>query len=664
MTTGIVNTIRQNCRRCYSCVRECPAKAIRVDGGQAVVIVERCISCGHCVKTCSQNAKIIIDGTAKVLYDILPSGNTIAILAPSFAASFPDNYMKIPTALRTIGFTKVIETAFGADLISPLYQEYFENNAHEPIISSACPAVYNYIEKYFTELVPNLAKIVSPMIAMGRYIKKNYGDQTKVVFIGPCVAKKSEYIDEDVNDAIDSVLTFREIKDIFEKLKIDIDKLDDSDLDPPHAVVGKSFPLTGGLIKTAKIDSDILAKDVIVVEGKDKFEEIIKDISENKIKSKFIDILFCEGCISGPAIDSNLNLYSRREKVIDYIDETISSVDKNVWKGELYNARDLNLTREFTPRNQKMPDPSEEEIKRILISTNKFTKSDELNCGACGYSTCREFAITIGKGLGEEDMCLPFLIDKLEEANQELKSTQNQLQTAEKLASIGQLAAGVAHEINNPLGTIMIYASMLKKEMEKNLENTKRTEDIKLIIEEAARCKNIVANLLNFARQGKLKIGKINLINMIQGIVKAAKLNPQNENIFINMNFTGEIPEIQADGDQLKQVFLNLINNACEAVEFSEIKSVTINISAKDNFVLADIIDTGCGIPSENMNKLFTPFFTTKKMGKGTGLGLPISYGIIKMHKGDIRAKSTPNGGSTFTIKLPVILNLQQILAN
>lgn len=664
MINGIVNTIRQNCRRCYSCVRECPARAIRVDGGQAVVIVERCISCGHCVKTCSQDAKIVYNSIPSVLYELLPEGNTVAIIAPSFAASFPDTYSKIPTALRALGFTKVIETAFGADLISPIYQEYFDQGSDEPIISSACPAIYNYIEKYFIELVPHLAKVVSPMIAMGRYIKKNFGEDTNVVFIGPCVAKKSEYIDEDVDDAIDAVLTFRELKDIFEKLKIDLNKLEDSELDPPHAVVGKSFPLTGGLIKTAKIDSDILAKEVIVVEGKDKVAEIINDLAQNKIKAKFIDILFCEGCISGPAIDSDLNYYSRREKVIDYIDNTINSVDKNVWKGEVYNSRDLNLTRIFTPRNQKKPNPSEEEIKKILISTNKFTKSDELNCGACGYPTCREYASAIGKGLAEEDMCLPFLIDKLEVANQELKSTQNQLHTAEKLASIGQLAAGVAHEINNPLGTIMIYASMLKKEMEKSVELSRRSDDVKMIIEEASRCKNIVANLLNFARQGKLKLAKVNVITMLQGIIKAVKLNAQNENIFINMNTTGVIPDIDADGDQIKQVFINLINNACESVEFSEIKSVTINISMKDNFIMADIIDTGCGIPAENMNKLFTPFFTTKKMGKGTGLGLPISYGIIKMHKGDIRVKSAPNGGSTFTLKLPVSLNFQQVIVN
>jgi len=502
------------------------------------------------------------------------------------------------------------------------------------------------------------------MIAMGRYVKKNYGEDTKVVFIGPCVAKKSEYIDEDVDDAIDSVLTFRELKDIFEKLKIDLNKLEDSELDPPHAVVGKSFPLTGGLIKTARIDSDILAKEVIVVEGKDKVAEIINDIAQNKIKSKFIDILFCEGCISGPAIDSELNYYSRREKVIDYIDKTISCVDKSVWKGEIYNSRELNLTREFTPKNQRKDNPSEEEIKKILLSTNKFNKSDELNCGACGYPTCREYAIAIGKGFAEEDMCLLFLIDKLEIANQELKSTQNQLHTAEKLASIGQLAAGVAHEINNPLGTIMIYASMLKKEMEKNIELSRRSEDVKMIIEEASRCKNIVANLLNFARQGKLKLSKVNLTNMLQGIIKSVKLNPVNENLFITLNMTGEIPEIDADGDQLKQVFLNIINNACESVEFSEIKSVTVNASIKDTSIIVDIIDTGCGIPAENMNKLFTPFFTTKKMGKGTGLGLPISYGIIKMHKGDIRAKSSPNGGSTFTVKLPMSLTFQQVIVN
>ena len=654
METGIVSTIGQKCRRCYSCVRECPAIAIRVENGQAVVITERCISCGHCVKVCSQNAKKILSDNERLLQDILPNNKTIAIIAPSFSASFPDDYMKLPTALRKLGFESVVETAFGADLVSEKYRDYYEKNEGKTIISSPCPAIYNYIEKYFVELVPNLATIVSPMIAMGRYLKTTIGEDVKVVFIGPCVAKKFEYQDNDVSDAIDAVLTFKELKEIFDEQNINLSELEDSDFDPPHSRLGKSFSLSGGLLKTATIDNDVLAKDIIVVDGKEKVEEIIKDVANNKINSKFIDILFCEGCINGPAIDSDLNYYSKREKVIEYIDRNIKHVDRNVWQSNIYNARKLNLERDFTPNNQSRPVPSEEKIKEILARTNKFTKQDELNCGACGYPSCREYAIAIGKDLAEEDMCLTYLLDKIEKAYDELKETQTQLHNAEKLASIGQLAAGVAHEINNPLGTIMLYASMLKKEVETKVGSAQSVDDVRLIIDEANRCKNIVSNLLNFARQGKLKIQPVNLGSLIKDIVKSTNNRPEFRNIKIETNDFSNLENIEADADQIKQVFLNVINNGCEALDESDNKELIIKLTNTEKFLITEITDTGCGIEEENIKKLFTPFFTTKKIGKGTGLGLAITYGIVKMHKGDIKIESEPGKGTKVTIKIPI----------
>lgn len=664
MSQGIVTTITQRCKRCYSCIRECPAKAIRVINGQAVVIDERCISCGHCVKVCSQSAKQILSDIDKVLYNILPESNAVAMIAPSFPASFPDNYSKIPSALKELGFSKVVETAFGADLISKYYSELAESGIEETVISTACPAVFNWIEKYFNDIIPNLAKVVSPMIAMGRYIKKNYGDDTKVVFIGPCVAKKSEYQDSEVNDAVDAVLTFTELKEIFDVKNINFEKLEEVELDPPHAYLGKSFPLTGGLLKTANISGDILEKEIIVVEGKERVEEIIQEIADKKIKSKFIDVLFCEGCISGPAIDSDLNFYSKREKVIGFIEKNINSFDKHEWKSTLYNNRDLNLNRSFHDKNQRRPMPTEEEIKKILARTNKFSKSDELNCGSCGYPTCREYAVAIAKNLAEDDMCLPFLIDKLESAYKELKETQEQLHSAEKLASIGQLAAGVAHEINNPLGSIMLYANILKRKIDKCDNDPQSKEDLNLIIEEANRCKNIVANLLNFARQGKLRITTVNINELLNNVIKLLMVNPEFHEIEFSINSQVDSIEIEADADQLKQVFINILTNGCEALENSITKKIQIDIKTKENSLIVEVSDTGCGIPQDNLNKLFTPFFTTKKMGKGTGLGLAITYGIVKMHKGEIKVNSTLNKGSIFTITLPLKTNILNPIMN
>ena len=654
MNLGIVSTIGQKCKRCYSCVRECPAKAIRVFEGQALVLENRCISCGHCVKVCALGAKQISSDLEKVFDNFIPNYNTIAIVAPAFVAAYPDQYSKIPNLLKAMGFSQVIETAFGADLVSQEYEKYIEDNPNKLIISSPCPAVNNYIEKYFVELVGNLAEIVSPMVAMGRYLKQKYGQETKVVFIGPCVAKKSEYVDEEVSDAIDAVLTFTELNDEIRNHDLLLSSFKDSFFDPPYANLGKSYPLSGGLLKSASIKADVLAKEVIVVDGKEKVEELIKGISENKIKSKFIDVLFCEGCISGPAIESNLDYYSRREKVIEYIDESITHVDKNVWKSDKYNCRNLDLSRKFRNRSQRIPMPNEEKIIEILASTNKFSKKDELNCGACGYATCREYAISIAKGIAEEDMCLPFLIDKMEAAYGELKETQLQLHNAEKLASIGQLAAGVAHEINNPLGTILLYASMLKDDVENIAIDKSSVDDIKMIIEETNRCKGIVSNLLNFARQRELKLEKENIVQLINDIIKTSKLNPQYQNVNINFNSELENDFIQIDSDQLKQVLVNLITNALESLEYSVQKEVNIKLYEINNNLNIEIKDSGCGIDNSNLNKLFVPFFTTKKIGKGTGLGLAISYGIVKMHKGNLKVNSELGIGSTFTIQLPI----------
>lgn len=625
-------------------------------GGQAVVLQERCIACGNCVKVCSQGAKKIHSQTDAVLEYVLPYSKTVAIVAPSFAASFPEDYKKIPSALRKLGFEYVIETAFGADLISNLYFSEFENDNNQTIISSSCPAVCNYIQKYFIELVPNLAKIVSPMIALGRYIKENMGKDYKVVFIGPCVAKKDEFIQDEVIGAIDSVLTFSEVKEMFETKNINFDQLEPSSFDPPFAYLGKTFPLAGGLLKTTNISDDILEKEIIIVEGKSKVLEFIDDLANNKIHAKFIDILFCEGCISGPAIDSDLNYYARKQKVIDYIKENVHSINKKVWNSNIYNSRNLDLTHTFEPKNQRRPVPSETEIKNILASLNKYSERDELNCGSCGYPTCREFAINIGKNLAEKEMCLNYLIDQLETAYEDLRTTQEQLHSAEKLASIGQLAAGVAHEINNPLGTIMLYASLLKKTLEKQASCSNSDEDLNLIINEANRCKNIVSNLLNFARQGKLSSVKFPLSSLLRKILKTIEMDPRFSGInTVFIDYTNDML-VEGDKDQLEQVFINLIGNASESMEETERKELKLEISQNHEYIITQISDTGAGIPRENYSKVFTPFFTTKKMGRGTGLGLAITYGIVKMHKGEIGFNSELGRGTTFTVKIPVRL--------
>lgn len=236
-----------------------------------------------------------------------------------------------------------------------------------------------------------------------------------------------------------------------------------------------------------------------------------------------------------------------------------------------------------------------------------------------------------------------------------LHRTQMELLRAEKLASMGQLAAGVAHEINNPLGTILLFADVLYREMD---ENDPRRADIQMIIKETNRCKNIVAGLLNFARQQEVLLQDTNLHQVLDQSIEGVRHQPTFARVQIIRQYDPAIPNIQADPGQLQQVFVNLLNNAAEAMPDGG--TITISTRLVDHqWVEVRVSDTGCGIPEEHLSRLFTPFFTTKPPGKGTGLGLSIVYGIIKMHRGQIGVESQVGKGTTFTITLPTRLTLE-----
>jgi two-component system NtrC family sensor kinase len=231
-----------------------------------------------------------------------------------------------------------------------------------------------------------------------------------------------------------------------------------------------------------------------------------------------------------------------------------------------------------------------------------------------------------------------------------LKDTQEQLIQKEKLASVGQLAAGVAHEINNPLGSVLLYADILHKEAPE--EDQQQREDLQMIIREATRCKTIVNDLLNFSRQNEVLAQDTNLNQLLQELADEASRQEIFKKVQIVTDLDPGLPPIQADPHQLHQVFLNLMNNATEAMPDGGQLTLRTKKGTTPGFVTVEVEDTGIGIPPENMTKLFTPFFTTKPIGKGTGLGLAIIYGIVKMHRGQIGVQSTVGEGTKFTITL------------
>jgi len=454
-----------------------------VVNGQAQVIPERCIACGHCLRVCSQNAKKVKDGAVHTYELLAEKQPTIAILAPSFPAAFPNvPPLQVVSGLKQLGFSEVHEVAFGADLVGQEYARIAKTGVMPVMISSPCPAVVSFIEKYDPELLLVLVPVVSPMVAMGRVTKEKYAPEAQVVFIGPCIAKKQEKEDPKIGGVIDEVLTYDELASMLSAERIDLLALPDSPFAGPRPDVGRIFAISGGLLKTAGTRADIMENEVVVTEGRDRVLEVLEKVYEGKVEAKFLDLLFCEGCINGPKMANDLSVFVRKHKVTHFIKSHFSSESKTKATEDRKRYSGVDLRREFTHQSLRMKTPPEEAIREILFVTGKKSHEDELNFGFCGYPTCRDKAIAVYQGFAEAEMCMPYMLDRLEKVQEELtlshvelrnsfetlRKTQQQLVQSEKLASVGQLAAGVAHELNNPLGGILIYTSLLMEKAAKN----------------------------------------------------------------------------------------------------------------------------------------------------------------------------------------------------
>jgi iron only hydrogenase large subunit-like protein/nitrogen-specific signal transduction histidine kinase len=649
----LVNTVKERCKICYTCVRECPTKAIKIANGQAEVLQNRCIGCGNCIKVCSQDAKLFYNSIASILDLIRNEKNVIALVAPSFPAEFNEieDYRTLIGMIKKIGFKNVHEVAFGADLVALKYRELLNSKQQNHYFSSDCPAIVDFVEKYYPHLIKHLIPIVSPMVATARVIKQKYGNEAKIVFIGPCIAKKAE--STEVNEA----MTFRELRTIFAMQNIKAEDVAASEFDAPVGGMGSIFPISRGLLQTVDIKEDVLEEKVIVADGRVNFHQAIKEFDSGLIKSSHLELLCCEGCIMGVGMSTNGQRYSKSSLISNYVHNKLATLDKEEWQKNIDLYKNINLDNSFEANDQNILSASYEQIKSILKDMGKFTPADHLNCGACGYDTCDEHAIAIYKGLAESEMCLPYTLDKLHKYNQELAVTNEKLGTmqqalrqSEKLAHMGQLSAGIAHELNNPLGVIIMYSNLL---LEDCPADSQLRSDLELIVQQSGRCKNIVSGLLNFARNNQVRYERVDLKKLIEDSLHSIVIP---EHISIKRDFRLSNDYAMLDNEQMIQVLSNLVKNAIEAMPQGG--KITLLLEEDNGNAIFMISDTGSGIPGEDMDKLFTPFFTTKAPGKGTGLGLPTVYGIVKMHKGDISVKSNNDikagpTGTTFKITIP-----------
>lgn len=390
---------KSNCKNCYKCIRHCPVKSIRFSANQAHIVGNECILCGQCFVVCPQNAKQIVDETEKIKV-FLQSGDPVFVsLAPSFVANYDGvgiNSMK--KALKKLGFFDVEETAVGATIVKNEYDRILNEEDRDILISSCCHSVNLLIQKYFPNLLVYLADVVSPMQAHCLDIKRRYPN-AKTVFIGPCVAKKDEA--EHYEGIVDGVLTFEELTNWFKSENI----VPEPEMDEDENSRARFFPTNGGVLKTMAKTAQKYT--YISIDGTENCIAALKDIESGKIHNCFIEMSSCAGsCVGGPVMEKYHRMpirdYAAVAKYAGEKDFNVSQPDK------------MELRKHFEFIEHKLQTPSDYEINEILRQMGKMKPSDELNCGSCGYNTCRDKAVAIYQGKAEISMCLPYLKDKAE----------------------------------------------------------------------------------------------------------------------------------------------------------------------------------------------------------------------------------------------------------
>ena len=393
---------KSNCKNCYKCIRHCPVKSIRFSDGQANIVEDECILCGMCFVACPQNAKQIRNDVGKAK-ELIASGTPVYVsIAPSFVANYDGiGITALNDALKKLGFAGAEETAEGAQLVTEQYEKLVADGEHKIIISSCCHTVNTLIQKYYPQALPYLAQVKSPMLAHGEILKKKYpGCHT--VFIGPCLSKKAEA--DAYAGAIDCVLTFEELTGWLKEENIDVCPVSDNAGRSDRAKT-RLYPTTSGILRSMNKDNPEYL--YMAIDGVENCMAALKDIEDGKIHNCFIEMSACSGsCIGGPVMEK-----FHRAPVKDYMAVARFAGKKDF---EVEQPDSYALQKNFTVIERKLQPPSEAEITEILHRMGKTKPSDELNCGSCGYNTCREKAIAIYHGKAEISMCLPYLKDKAE----------------------------------------------------------------------------------------------------------------------------------------------------------------------------------------------------------------------------------------------------------
>ncbi len=476
-TKNIIPVLRiddEKCRNSYSCVRVCPVNAIEVrpQKDHPTILPEKCIGCGLCYVSCSPRA-IEFRDSKKEVEALLSSGRKVAaLIEPSIASEFDDitDFRKFVAMIRQLGFEYVHEVSFGVDLIAANYAELFSKAEGKYFITANCPAIVKLIEKFHPEMTPNLAPLVSPMIATAMVVKKLYGEDVATVQIGPCIDAKDEALIYGSGKLVEGVLTFIELRQLFDEYKIQERLVKMSDFDPPYGYWGALYPVPAGIIQAGGIKRDMVSSRVITASGKEDILEAVNDFDKfTDTISHHFNLFFCHGCLLGPGMENHKEKFRRRALVSRYTEKRIGTLDKELWQKNMDKWLKLDFSRTFTPNDQRIPEPPEEAIIEVLKIVGKNNPEEELNCGACGYMSCREFASTVAKGLAVPEMCHTFnlrnkqeYIETLRQTNRKLAETKKALKESEELALREKdMAQSASDMLNNmldklPTGVVIV----------------------------------------------------------------------------------------------------------------------------------------------------------------------------------------------------------------
>lgn len=467
---------QEQCKRCYACVRSCPVKAITLSHKKAFpkILHDRCIGCGVCYNECPANAISFKDSTEAVKNLLQSDTKVAAIVDPSVSGEFPDitDYRRFVKMFRSLGFDYVNEVSFGADVVSKAYKDILENYKGVYYITTKCPSVIAYVEKFFPDLIPNLVPIVEPMFATAQIIHKQYGDDVKVVYIAPCLSAKYEITRIGGTSKIDEVLTFIELRQLFKEFHIKEDFMEFSEFDEPLGYKGALFPLRQGLLTASELKNDLLTGNIVVTSGAGDVKRALESFQkDSRAINRHFDLFFCDGCIVGPCMSKTGVKFLRHTLTTDYVNKRLKDFDKDTWDNQIQQAKSLDLSRTFQADDQRIAMPSDEKINEIFkeLNINMVEDVSKMGCGACGFDTCLEFAQAVGKGLISPDLCMHHTFETqenyiatLKETNRKLEETERALKESEQTARKEQSEATDAKETFKvmmqklPVGVVLV----------------------------------------------------------------------------------------------------------------------------------------------------------------------------------------------------------------